>query len=275
MDIQAFFSSIATGDLEAVRQQLEDAPFLLHVHHPDKEAWQELSPLHCAAKHGQLEIARFLIERGAEVYSNPLATYPAVIIAAWNKQQDLVNYFLQEIPNKAQGTNGLGVTLNLAAREGWADLVRQHIAADPLSVHQRGWIGDTPLHWPAHNGSVEIVELLLDAGADIEADEINCYGGKPLHWASEHQPKTVELLLKRGANVNARNIKKDSDFLGFTPLIMNAFQRNDCAEVTELLLQAGADIQAQDAKGKTALTYAIEGEHARVLEVLHSHGSAE
>jgi ankyrin repeat protein len=42
------------------------------------------------------------------------------------------------------------------------------------------------LHWPAHNGFVEIVEVLLDAGAAIDADEINCYGGKPLHWASEH-----------------------------------------------------------------------------------------
>jgi hypothetical protein len=26
------------------------------------------------------------------------------------------------------------------------------------------------------------VTMLLDAGAEIDADEINCYGGKPLHW---------------------------------------------------------------------------------------------
>jgi hypothetical protein len=54
MEIEALFSSIAAGDLGAVRGQLNDAPFLLHVRNPDKEAWQELSPLHCAAKHGQL-----------------------------------------------------------------------------------------------------------------------------------------------------------------------------------------------------------------------------
>lgn len=275
MDIQAFFAKIAAGDLDAVKQQLDEAPFLLHVRHPDQEAWQELSPLHSAAKHGQLEIAKLLVARGAEVYSNPLATYPAVIIAAWNKQQTLVDYFLQEIPDKAQGTNGLGVTLNLAARQGWTDLVRQHLKADPLAVHQRGWIGDTPLHWPAHNGSVEIVELLLDAGAIIEADEINCYGGKPLHWASEHEPKTVELLLKRGADVNARNVMTDSDSYEFTPLIMNASQHDDCAEVTGLLLQAGADIKAKDAQGKTALTHALEGKRTRVLEVLRRYGASQ
>jgi ankyrin repeat protein len=135
-------------------------------------------------------------------------------------------------------------------------------------VHQRGWIGDTPLHWPAHNGFVEIVELLLDAGAVIDADEINCYGGKPLHWASEHAPQAVELLLHRGADVNARNVLADSDFYGMTPLIMNATQQEDCAEVTELLLQAGADTAAVDWQGKTALDHAVANGLHRIETVL-------
>jgi ankyrin repeat protein len=200
-------------------------------------------------------------------------TYPPVMEAAWNGHQAVVDYFLREIPEKADGTNKLGVAINLAARKGWADIVRRHIAADPLSVHQRGWIGDTPLHWPAHNGNVEIVELLLDAGAAIEADETNCYGGKPLHWASEHSPTTVELLLNRGADVHARNVKPDSDFSGMTPLIMNATQKDDCAEVAELLIDAGADVHATDAKGKTALDYAAERKHARVEAVLRCAGA--
>jgi hypothetical protein len=33
-------------------------------------------------------------------------------------------------------------------RQGWVEIVRKHIERDPLAVHQRGWIGDTPLHWP-------------------------------------------------------------------------------------------------------------------------------
>ncbi len=253
MDLQPLFRSIEAGDIAAAGRLLDDQPDLIHVRNADTERWDEPTALHCAAKHGRLDMVKLLVECGTEVYSNPLASYPAVMVAAWNKHQAIVDYFLRDIPDKAIGTNKLGVTINLAARQGWIDIVRKHIAADPLAVHQRGWIGDTPLHWPAHNGFADIVTLLLDAGADIEADEINCYGGKPLHWASEHEPATVKVLLDRGANVNARNVKPDSEFYGVTPLIMNATQKNDCSEVTKLLLAAGADIDATDCAGQNGI----------------------
>lgn len=266
------FPCIVTGDLDALRQLLDADPMCVHSRRPDPENIS-LSALQYAASLGQLEVCKLLVERGAEVYTNPMNSYPPVLQAAWNKHQAVVDYFLHTIPDKADGTNGLGVALNLAGRMGWTEIVRKHLAADPLSVHQRGWIGDTPLHWPAHNNNVEIVTLLLDAGAALEADEINCYGGKPLQWASEHAPGTVELLLQRGAAVDSRNLKADSDFFGMTPLIMNATQRNDCSEVTELLLGAGANIHATDATGKTALAHARARNLTRILEVLGRHGA--
>ena len=271
---QTIFGEIEAGEVAAIQTLLDADPMLVHARHADAE-FHHWTTLQFAAARGRLQVCKLLVERGAEVYTNPMSTYPPVIQAAWGHHQEVVDYFLAEIPEKAEGTNRLGISIGPAAREGWAEIVHKHIAADPLSVHQRGWIGDSPLHWPAHNDHCEIITALLDAGADIEADETNCYGGKPLHWASEHAPAAVALLLRRGADVNSRNLKADSDFFGMTPLLMNATQRNDCAEVTTLLLAAGADIQATDADGKTALTHALARGLTSIAAVLRAHGAGE
>src|SRR4051794_24134062 len=254
---QTIFPVIEAGDIEALVRLLETDPGLVNVRQGDPQGLH-FTPLQFAAAKGHLAACRLLVERSAEVYTNPMNTYPPVIQAAWNSHMEVVKFFLEEIPDKAAGTNGLGVAINLAARQGWIEIVRKHIDSDPLSVHQRGWIGDTPLHWPSHNNNTDIVAMLLDAEAEIEADEINCYGGKPLHWASEHAPAAVRVLLERGADVNSRNRKSDSEFYGMTPLVMNATQKDDCSEVTELLLAGGADITATDARGRTALNHAQE-----------------
>ncbi|MDQ2733104.1 MAG: ankyrin repeat domain-containing protein [Armatimonadota bacterium] len=272
MTTQTIFDPIERGAIEEVRSILDEDPMLVHARHSDAKL-EHWTPLQLAAARGKLDICKLLVERGAEVYTNPMNTYPPVMEAHWNKHPEVVNYFLQEIPEKADGTNKLGVAINLAGRAGWSDIVKKHIQSDPLSVYQRGWIGDSPLHWPAHNNNVEIAGMLIGAGASVDADETNCYGGKPLHWASEHAPATVELLLQSGADVNSRNLKADSDFFGMTPLIMNATQRNDCAEVTELLLAAGADINATDAQGKNALVHAETRNLTRIIAVLRSHGA--
>ena len=267
---EAIFNAIDQEDISDLKKMLKGDPGLVHTRHPNPELYH-WTTLQFAAARGRLNACKLLVEKGAEVYTNPMNTYPPVMQAAWCQHQDIVDYFLKEIPDKADGTNKLGITLSLAAREGWIDIVRKHLEKDPLAVHQRGWIGDTCLHWPSHNNFAKILELLLDAGADIEADEINWIGGKPLHWASEHAPDCVKLLLERGAEVNSRNEMPGNKFYGMTPLIMNATQRDDCADVCELLLDGGANIQAKDAAGKTALDWAKELQLKRITEVLENH----
>jgi ankyrin repeat protein len=274
MNLLEFKQLVRAGDLQQVKAALECNPDLAHAQDLDPNHWDERTVLHCAARYAHLEIVRYLVECGVEVYSNPMNSYPAVYVADCHRYfrdrpnaQHVVDYFLNEIPHKADGTQKLGVTINLAAREGWTEIVRKHIERDPLSVHQRGWIGDTPLHWASHNGHAEIVALLLDAGANLEADELNCYGGKPLHWASEHEPHVVKLLLERGANVNSMNVRAESEFCGVTPLLMNALMTDDCADATRLLLDAGADRTAMY-RGKTALEIAKEKGNTKIQAVL-------
>ena len=271
MNQAAFFGAIRKGEDEAVIAAAMADRSLVNCWNPvrdDGPEWDEIYPLHVAAKMGNLPLIKTLIDLGAEVYSNPKCTYPAVMLAYWGKHQEMVNYFLEEIPHLANGTNQLGVTCNLAGRAGWTEVVRKHVERDPLVVYDRGWIGDTPLQWPAHNGHIEIVRILLEAGAVANAEENNWIGGTPLHWASERQPDIIRLLAQYGADPNTRVTKAGSEFLGSTPLIWCARQRDDCAEAAQVLIELGADASTEDAFGKTALDYAQVNKNSRVAKVL-------
>jgi len=275
MKHREFIKLVREGDLEGVRAAVSTNPDLPHVHDSSEGHSEERTALHAAARYGHLDIVKYLVECGAEVYSHPHYTYPPIFLAENNRYlegrpdcQPIVDYFLNEIPQKAAGTNGLGIAVNLAARFGWTDIVRKHLQRDPFAIYYRGWIGDTPMHWACHNGHAEIVSMLLDAGADIEADEINCYGGKPLHWASEKQIHVVKLLLDRGAKVDSLNALKDSTYFGFTPLLMNTMMPDDCGEITRLLIDAGADTSVTF-EGKTLKDIAQEKGNAKILAVLN------
>ena len=270
---QDIFAPIDAGDVGAVRELLDADPGLVHVRRVRAKdgsvvmGFASESALGAAARAGHLEIVKLLVERGAEVYGVAQWGYPAVF-HAHSSQPHVVDFLLSQDGDgkhrpTAAPTYGLGVDINLAARAGWVDIVRKHIERDPLAAHQRGVIGETPLHWSAHNGQVEIVELLIGAGANIEADEIGLYGGKPLHWAAEHEPATVRVLLRHGVQVDSRNHMNNS-MRDVTPLIMCAMQPEDCADCARMLLEAGADGHATDAKGKTATAWAIDRGNSKI-----------
>lgn len=97
-----------------------------------------------------------------------------------------------------------------AAKFGLVGAVRHFLREDPDSVKEKHPISsEQPLHVAARKGHVAVVEVLLDAGASVDAVDA---GKTPLHWAAEKgRDATVERLLAAGASVDA----VDSD--GMTP----------------------------------------------------------
>ena len=105
-------------------------------------------------------------------------------------------------------------------------------------------LGTTELHSAVVSGGVDEVEILLKAGADVNAKDTDDW--TPLHFAAAFNPSPAvfEILLKAGADVNAK------DTTDWTPLHLAA-EKNPSSAVLEILLKAGADPRAIDNEGKT------------------------
>ena len=122
----------------------------------------------------------------------------------------------------------------------------------------------TPLHSASANDKSEVVALLLDGGADIEARDGD--GWTPLHIAVEkNKPEVVTLLLDRGANIEART-EHEATSLHF------AAAKNE-SEAVALLLDRGANIEARTENGNTPLHYAAANNESEVVALLLDRGA--
>ncbi|XP_077867367.1 uncharacterized protein LOC102807626 [Saccoglossus kowalevskii] len=127
------------------------------------------------------------------------------------------------------------------------------------------WDQDTPLHGAAQEGYTSMVELLLAKGANVNA--ANNDQNTPLHIAvlSGHT-STVEKLLHTGANVNAVN-----KYTYKTPLHYAAGK--DDNKSIEALLSKGAKVEVVDKDNKTPLHYAVEKGDNKSVKALLSAGA--
>ena len=166
--------------------------------------------------------------------------------------------------------------------------------ADPKAVSGNGW---TALMTAATYGTAAMVDLLIQAGSDVNASDKNCGGQSVLMWAARggrDSRRKVQSLLNAGADINAtssegynalmsaamaehletvelllqKGMKASYRNKGGETVLMVASRSGD-SRVVKVLIDAGADVNATDGKGKTALMHAAEGVNtAEAIKVL-------
>jgi ankyrin repeat protein len=154
-----------------------------------------------------------------------------------------------------------------AAVNGHKDVVNVLLEAG-AELEVKDSLGQTPLYLAAKKGHEAVISVLLEAGAEF--DVANNFGWTALGWAVEGGHETVvKLLLYSGVNLES------SIYYGtHRGLLANAVQGQHDG-IVKLLIEAGADLEHKDTRGRTPLSWAaaIEHGHFTIAKLLVEAGA--
>ena len=150
----------------------------------------------------------YIRRRGAKL-DDPLpdGTYPILIA----KDEDLIEILIErKVRLNVTDNSGRNILHYWVVNKKleWISKFEEKIQ-DLINIKDNS--GDTPLHLAAINCNMDLLNKLIDLGADVNAT--NNKQDTPLHVAAENsRPNVIDLLLSKGADINQQNEKGDTAF---------------------------------------------------------------
>ena len=267
-----------------------------------------LSALMIASRYRVDNTIELLLEHGAYVNARSSDGWSALMFAnenKWHKEtaQTLKKYGGRTYMQANDSETKKWLELVIACENGCSEKVIQLLKQGvDVNMTDDGW---SLLMIVSRSGYPELAKVLLEHGADINFK--NPMGLSALMFATQNgQTKTIKILCSYGANINElysymcysetsrdslglcfshEEIKfaegKDGHTKPFKPLLKHKADiklqekplvflaiENGHAEITELLLKWGADIEAQDSNGNSALFVAVKNEDTTIIKLL-------
>lgn len=303
-------NAVHDGDIGLVRELLKSSP---DINFKDKNGWAALHlTAHKESKGGnwqQKRIANLLIKSGADVNLQGPNNNTALNIAISNDKKGIAATLLDEnaetdIKN-SEGENAL----MKAVQAGYFNMLEDIISSKNTNDQDNyGW---TSLHFASSAETnlekeqrFEIIEFLLEFGANINQQNNNGYSALELAIESDfsdiahllltnkadidiqnHNGQTALMLAAKQGNValvkSILTIPQNLDVRdnnGWTALHFAANSiatRNDhdAAEITQLLINAGANTNLQTTNHDSALHLSVERNHLEVTKILSNSGT--
>ena len=229
------------------------------------------TPMLFAARHGDIETARVLIDAGADVNDIAASGTSALVIAAHSAHGPLGIYLLERgaDPNASEA----GYTaLHAAVLRSQVELVEALLehGADPNALVEHGTPGrrfsadysirqqliDTDPFWlAAKYGEVEILRMLADRGADP-------FG------VHERGKSTLQVAI----GMPSSGLESRRDRIGNAP-VDPIEEEGRTLELARILIDLGVDVNAADGRGNTPLHDAVRKDFGSVVEFLVASGA--
>lgn len=234
----------------------------------------ELTALVYAARTGSIEVAKVLLEAGADVNQTTRYGWSPLLAATHNQNYQMAKFLIEN-----------GADVNLANKGGWTPL---YLATDNRNIEG----GDYPTRTPDMD-TLEFIKFLLDSGADPNARIIESTETRTVftnQWLDEEGATAflrasqsgdlplMKMLIEYGADPHINTA------LNITPLAVAAgigwvegvtfeWSTEQTIEAVKYLLELGIDPNVQAATGRTALHGAAHKGATEVVKILAAAGA--
>lgn len=200
-----------------------------------------------------------LVEKGASVDAIGIEGDTALMAAIRKDRMKVVNLFIQEGCNVNQKNfdenNALSLAVILGRKEAVEKLIRAGANVNIVDAQNM-----TPLMDACRSGNVEIAQILIDNGALIDHKDSD---GNTVLMYAVGCPELIELLLKKGIDIDAQNVREQTALIVAT---------DSCEyEGVECLLNAGADVTLFDGSASTALMIAKRKRYKEIAKLIESY----
>lgn len=238
--IESLVNAAGNGDLALVKKLIRDG---IDLNNADSSGQ---TPLIRASYCGRFEIVRFLVDNKADLDTKNMGGYTALHWASTQNHLDVVNYLIEK-----------GIDIKKAEE-------------------------NIPLLSLAAGRDLGIATALIKAGANVNGRSAES-GQTPLVCAADRYSTEgtdldiVPLLIENGADVNmhGQGSSKYSYLMKNGTALMCAVNKGNL-KLIQFLIEKGANVNATDDDGKTALDWARhEGVSPEIIAFLIDHGAEE
>ena len=177
---------------------------------------------------------------------------------------NVVEQLIVKHPQLVNATGGHYKTPAVAALAGRHFELAQLFHRNKSSLEPRGCCEITPLQNAAMHGDLEMVQVLLECGVDVNTQDY--LGNTPLASAIFHNHydvRVARLLIAHGADPNARSSG------GYT--LLHRASESGRIEIVHLLIEHGAIAEVKDDEGRTPLDVARGEQHEEIVKLLLEH----